>query len=324
MPPSVARMGATRPNEFAVGLMLLAVFMFASNDALGKWLLGAYTVGQIMFWRSAAALIVLGPTFYRAGWRTLFVVDRPWLHFARAVLLAFEVGAFYLAVAYMPLADTATFYMATPLFVTALSVALLGETVGIRRWIGCAIGFVGVLLILRPTEAVVSWPALIALGGSILFALALILTRKLRDSSGHALLFWQLVAALILGGVTLPYAERSPDLQDALLLGLLGAVATFAHVCANRSLQLAPASVVVPFQYTMIVWSAVLGVLVFGDVPDLLLVVGAALIIGSGLYVFRREQILARERTAPPASSSAPPARGLGSTRSWRRPPSSA
>ncbi|WGF86932.1 DMT family transporter [Marinivivus vitaminiproducens] len=321
MPARMAVIGESRSAEFAIGLMLLAVFMFASNDALGKWLLGAYSVGQIMFWRSAAALIILAPYLHRAGWRTLFVVDRPWLHAARAVLLAIEVGAFYLAVSYMPLADTATFYMATPLFVTALSVRLLGETVGLRRWTGCAVGFLGVVLILRPTSAVVSWPALIALGGSVLFALALILTRKLKDSSGRTLLVWQLLGALALGGVALPFAERSPDFGDASLLCLLGAVATIAHVCANRSLQIAPASVVVPFQYTMIIWSALLGVLVFGDVPDLLLMAGAALIIGSGLYVFRREQTLARERRQAPASSSAPPSRGLGATRSWRRPP---
>ena len=195
----------------------------------------------------------------------------PWpsLQLLRVVLSTLEVAFFYWAVAYLPLADVMTYYLAAPIYVTALSPVLLDEAVGWRRWTAVLVGFAGVLVALRPSASTLTLPALVAVLGSLIFALMMITTRKLRGTSGTALVTGQTLGALLLGGALAPFDWVTPSPRDFLLLSLLGVVAMVAHVCVNRSLQLAPASVVAPFQYTLIVWAVVLGYLVFGDVPQL-------------------------------------------------------
>ena len=133
-------------------------------------------------------------------------------------------------------------------------------------------------------------PALIALAGSVCFSFLLLVTRHLRGTSDTVLVTGQTVTALIFGIALAPLHWVTPTLTDTALLALLGVVAMIAHVCVNRSLKLAPASVVVPYQYSMIVWGIVFGFIVFGDVPEIAMLVGAAIIICAGIYIFIREQ----------------------------------
>jgi drug/metabolite transporter (DMT)-like permease len=160
-----------------------------------------------------------------------------------------------------------------------------------------------VLVALRPSGATLTLPAMIALSGSIFFALLMIVTRKLRETSDTTLVLGQILGALLFGIVASPFAWVPPSALDMLLLSLLGVVSMVAHVCVNRSLKLAPASVVVPYQYTLIVWAVVLGYLVFGDVVEIWTLVGAAIICGAGLalLLMERRSVRARgaARTAP-------------------------
>lgn len=284
-----------RPDSAALGiaLMLVGILLFTLNDTLGKWLVVDYAVGQLLLLRSIAAMVVLAPAIWRAGPRRLLLVDQPLLHGVRVLLIAGEVAAFYWSVRYLPLADVTAIYMACPLFVTALSVPLLGEAVGPRRWAAVAVGFAGVLLILQPSSATFSLPAIVALTGSLLFALIMVVTRQLRAASGLTLITWQTGGLILAGAATVPFAWTPPGAIDFMLLASLGIVATIAHMCVNRSLREAPAAVVVPFQYTMIIWAVILGMLVFGDRPTPAVMAGAALIIASGLYVFARERKVA-------------------------------
>jgi drug/metabolite transporter (DMT)-like permease len=165
-----------------------------------------------------------------------------------------------------------------------------------------AIGFLGVVVCLRPGQAALSWPALIALVGSLTFSLSMISTRTLRGTADTVLVTVQTLAALVFGAVLSPFGWLTPSPGDAVLLALLGMVAMVAHVCVNRSLKLALASTVVPYQYTTIVWAVLFGYLVFGDVPDAWMLSGGAIIIGAGLFIFLRERRLARR-----ASFSEPP-----------------
>ena len=206
---------------------------------------------------------------------------------------------FFWAVSYLPLADTVTFYLAGPIYVTALSVVLLGERVGWRRWTAVLVGFGGVLLALRPSAATVTLPALIALTGSIAFAFLMIVTRSLRETSNTVLVTSQIVGTLILGGLWAPFVWVTPTWRDLLLLSAFGVVSIVALACVNYSLKLAPASVVAPYQYTLIVWAIVLGYLVFGDVPDVFTLTGAAIIVAAGLFIFWREQARARQPARP-------------------------
>jgi len=287
------KVGPTGPLA-GIGWMLAGIAMFSLNDALGKWLLLDYSVGELLLIRSVAALVCLVPFLPNTGVAAFITAPRPALQIARILLSALEVAMFFWAVSYLPLADAVTFYLAGPIYVTALSVFLLGETVGWRRWSAVVVGFVGVVLALRPSAASFTLPALIALGGSIFFAVLMVTTRMLRRTSDMVLIFGQVGATLLFGVALAPFGWITPSLRDFLLLSLFGVGSIVALACVNRSLKLAPASVVVPYQYTMIVWAVILGYLVFGDVPDLFTLAGAAIIIAAGLYIFLREQMHGR------------------------------
>ncbi|MBB5041163.1 DMT family transporter [Shinella fusca] len=288
---------ASGSARLGVLLMLLGMLMFSLNDVLGKWLVSTYSVGQLMLIRSIAALMVLAPFFWRMGWRRLVDVDRPRLHLLRSALFAFEASGFYFAVAYMPLADAMTYWLAAPIYVAALSPFLLGEKVGWRRWSAIVVGFVGVLIALSPSKDTFTLPALIALAGSLAFGLAMVLGRTLRAAPDTTLVFWQVASAAIFSGVWCladPAGWTPVRSVDFGLLGLLGIVAMSAHMLVNRSLKLADAATVVPLQYTMLLWAVIFGWIFFGDAPRSAMLVGAGFIVASGLFIFFREQQLKR------------------------------
>lgn len=288
---------ASRAAIAGISLMIAGIFLFAVNDALGKWLVATYTVGQVLLIRSLAALALLTPFIWR-DIATFAAAPRWGLQAWRALFATVEVACFYWAVAYLPLADVMAYYLAGPIFVTAIAGTVLGEPVGWRRWSAVTAGFIGVVICLRPGVTALSWPALIALIGSFTFSLSMISTRFLRGTSGTVLVTTQTVAALAFGAAIAPFGWVTPTAGDLALLALLGMVAMVAHVCVNRSLILAPASTVVPYQYTTIVWAVLFGYLVFGDVPDAYMIVGATIIIAAGLFIFVREQQLARRDRA--------------------------
>ena len=288
---------AAQPHGSAaagIALMLVSIALFSINDALGKWLLATYTVAQLLLVRSVAALVLLLPFIARAGIAGFARAPRPGLQLVRIALSTIEVAMFFWAVSYLPLADTVTFYLAGPIYVAALSVLLLGERVGWRRWVAVVVGFVGVLLALRPSAATLTLPALIALSGSLFFALLMIVTRLLRDTPNTVLITGQIVGTLLLGLAIAPFGWVAPSTLDLTLMSLFGVVSIVALACVNLSLKLAAASVVAPYQYSLIVFAIVLGYLVFGDVPDVLTLVGATVIVAAGLYIFWREQVRAR------------------------------
>lgn len=273
-------------------LMCLGMAMFSFNDALGKWLLGVYGVGQLLLIRSAAALVVLVPMAAAGeGVGAVLRPPQPWWQALRVMLTTLEAAAFYLAVAYMPLAETVAFWLATPIYVAMLAGPLLGEAIPVRRWVAIGIGFAGVIVALNPGGATIGWPSLVALAGSFTFALCMIVTRKLRGTPDVTLVFWQTVAALAMGLVLIvPFGWLAPSARDFGLLSLLGIVAMGAHMLTNRSLKLAPASTVVPYQYTLIVWAVVLGWLIWGDVPALSTLAGVAIIVAAGVWIFLDEK----------------------------------
>lgn len=291
----------SRPSTLAgVILMLGGMFLFSVNDVVGKWLVATYTVGQVLLIRSLFALAALSPAVIREGKDAILNPPNPRLQILRVCLSTAEVALFYWAVTYLPLADTVTFYLAGPIYVALLAVPLLGEKLPLRRLVFIGIGFVGVVIALNPGSGMIGWPALIAIAGSICFAGMMLTTRKLKGTPDTTLVFWQMVGALVLGLVLAPVGWVTPTLRDFLLLGMLGVVALGAHIMTNRSLKLAPASVVVPYQYTLIVWAMVLGFIVFGDIPNWTMVIGALVIVAAGVAIFWDEQ---REKpnTQPPA-----------------------
>ena len=274
-------------------LMLLSVLLFSMNDALGKWLVATFSVFQVLVVRGIAALLVITPFVVRGGMEPFRSAPQPFLQVARVAVSTAEVGCFYLSVRFLPLADAMTFYLAAPIFVTAMSAVILKERVGIYRWSAVLVGFVGVIIALQPSSASLSLGSLVAIAGSMFFALVLIVTRQLRGTSNVVMVSTQFVGSVSLGlvGSLWYWTPMSPT--DLLLLAILGVVGLTAFVLMNLSLKLSPASVVVPFQYTMIVWAVIFGYIFFGDAPQLHTILGAAVIIASGLFIFLREQRLA-------------------------------
>ncbi|CUX34692.1 putative membrane protein [Agrobacterium deltaense Zutra 3/1] len=288
------------PTGLGVAVMLLGMLLFALNDAMGKWLVATYSQGQVILIRSAAALIILVPIVWRAGLSGLVRIERPGLQFARVFFSTAELFCFYFAVAALPLADVMTYWLAAPIYVAALSPFLLGEKVGWRRWTAIAIGFVGVLIALKPSSASLTSAALFSILGSAAFAFMMLSGRQLRNTPDTVLAFWQIIGAA-LAGIVAVFLTPSGWLPvqssfDLAFLGLLGVVAMTAHVLVNRALKLADAATVAPLQYTLLLWAVIFGWLFFGDVPQTSIVIGAGLIVLSGLYIFFRENTLKRRR----------------------------
>lgn len=296
-----------------VVVMLLGIWLFAANDAMGKWLVGAITVGQVLFLRSISAFIVLTPMLVRQNRQDLLYPQHPWLQLARVVCATGDTGLFYAAVKFLPLADVMTFYMAGPIYVAAISHFFLGEKLGWRRWLAIFVGFVGVLIALRPSSAMMSLPSIFALLGSFCFALVIIFNRVLRTTSDATLVTWQTIGALLIGGLLIavsyltflpepfggffaalaPYGQwNNPDgLQWAGLI-LLGVVSCLGHILIARSLKMAPASVLAPLQYTLLLWAIIFGMIFFNNYPDRQILVGAAIIIVAGLFIFHRKKVV--------------------------------
>jgi len=276
-----------------IGLMLLGTFLFSVNDVMGKWLVATYSVGQVLLLRGLAALAVLLPIMRQQN-IPIRIPPRPGLHAFRILLSTLEVSSFYWAVTYLPLADVMTYYLAGPIYVAAFAAFWLGEKIDKPRVLAIGVGFIGVLIALRPSPATISLPALIALAGSLFYSLLMITTRKLRDTDDGTLVLGQMLGNLIFGIAAAPFGWVTPGSLDLAGLLLLGIVSMTAHACVNRSLKIAPASVVAPYQYTLIVWAIILGYLAFGDVVGFWTLVGAAVICAAGVALLLLEREAAR------------------------------
>jgi len=285
--------------RLGVALMAGGMFLFAVNDTLGKWLVATHSVGQVLLIRSLAALIFLAPMLWVFGLRRLFALDRPGLQALRVVLSTAEVFCFYLAVRDLPLADVMTYWLAAPIYVAALAPVLLGERVRLLTWAAILLGFVGVLVALSPTGTMSGTGTLASIIGSACFAAMMITGRSLRGTPDTALVFWQLVGAGLAGAVFAPLAWTPPSGPDWALLGLLGIVAMGGHLCVTRALKLADAATVAPLQYTLLPWAMVLGWLAFGDVPQPVMLLAGAAIVGAGLLLALAGRQAPRRRPQP-------------------------
>jgi S-adenosylmethionine uptake transporter len=272
-----------------VVLYLVGVGLFSINDALGKWLVADYGVGQLMMLRSIGAAAVLAPIVATLRVNLIDARQAP-LQILRIVLSAVDTFSFYYATRFMPLADVMTFYMATPLIATAMSAPLLGEKVERFRWIAVAIGFVGVVIALRPSPQMFSWAAPVALFGATTFALSQTITRQLRRTHWLPLVFWQFVGSGVIGAMTVPWAWTTPSPFDVGLMFLVGVVSMTCYIFITRALALARVAVLAPLQYSAILWAAIMGWLVWRDAPTFPIIVGNAIIIGSGLFVATRRE----------------------------------
>jgi drug/metabolite transporter (DMT)-like permease len=290
-----ARVGAVRSTVTAgILFMLASITLYSCMVALAKWTVTIYAAAQFLLIRSTTSIAVLLPFVARNNFAALKNVPRPGLQAARVALSLTEVMLFFTAIYYLPLADTITCYLSAPIIVVALSAIFLGEQVGWRRWSAVLVGFIGVVIAMRPSTSSISFGALIAVAGAFCSAVLMIVTRQLRGTSQTFLAFSQTSGTLLFGAVVAPFQWITPSWSHVGIFLVAGVISVCALLCANRSLSLAPASVLAPYKFTAILFAALFGYLVFGDIPPLTTIIGAIIIVSSGLYIFMRERKLAR------------------------------
>ncbi len=281
---------------------LLAVAFFALADAIAKWLGQDYPAVQIVFFRYLFGLLPVVVFVWRSGGIACLRTRRPLLHLLRAALLFTALSLLFEALRGMPLAEVIAVAFTAPLFITALAGPLLGETVGARRWGAVVVGFVGALIMVRPGSESFRPEALLVLASALSFALLVILTRRLtRTETNAALLTYSTFFAGAFGVPFLPFIWRPPALEDMgffVLLGTIGGMAAYLVIQAYRH---APVSVLAPFEYTALIWGALLGWLIWQEQPDTPVWIGAAVVTAAGLYIARREARTAQDR-GPPAT----------------------
>lgn len=301
-PPSTEALKAqadARDSIAGILWMVFAVFVFVGMDAMAKWQTETYPVVQIIFFRAVFGTLVLLPFLLRGrGIVAQLKTKRSGLHFVRSMIGCLSLFAFFLSYRYLALADAIAISFVSPLFMTALSVPFLREHVGWRRWCAIGVGFMGVLVIVRPGGGLFTIHALLPVLGAFTYALVGVTIRLLsRTESPVTIVFYFGVFSSLVAGAALPFFWVTPvsaiDWIGQIGIGLIGGIAQLAMTNAFR---LAPVSVASPFEYTGIVWAALVGFLVWGDLPAASTWGGAALVIGSGLYILHRQTLVARGR----------------------------
>ncbi len=275
----------------AVAYMTVGALLLTSQDAITKWLLQWHGVGELMFWRGLFSLPMIALLVWFEGGRDLLRSRNPRVNLLRAVFALITSVLVVASFRFMPLADALAIIFVNPLLLTALSIPLLGERVGWRRWLAVAAGFVGVLAITRPGfEGGAGIAVLIPLAAAMFAALRDIVTRRLggQDHATTVMLYTMLVATAG-GAASLPFGATWPSLLSHAWLVAAAVLLTASHWFTIRALHLAEAGLVAPFKYLSLVWAALLGFLVWQDVPDPWKVAGAGLIVASSLYTARRE-----------------------------------
>ena len=281
-----------RSTMTGIFIMIIGMITLASTDAVSKHLTVTFAVVQILWIRfiifaGVGAFAVIKKRGFN-GLRT----KRPIAQIVRAsMLLSANLLAVY-TLSLMPLADAHATLAIAPLLVTAASVPFLGEVIDVRRWIAIGTGFMGVLIILRPGLGVFDFVAIFPLAVAILFAGYNILTKIIsRDDTNETTLFYTGATGLIVLSVIIPFFWISPSLIDWGWLIVAGIGGSFAHIFIITALHFAPASKLQPFNYVMLVWATILGFFIFDDLPDYLTVLGATVIVISGLYAWDRERL---------------------------------
>ncbi|MFN0190587.1 MAG: DMT family transporter [Aestuariivirga sp.] len=284
------------PRLQGIVLMLASMAVFTVLDSTAKYVMLALPPPVVVFFRFFFALMVAMAFIAKAGELSLVASRHLGLQIARGVMLTMSTVLNFAAISKLQLAQTSAIFFTIPLWVCALSVPLLGEKVGPRRWAAVIAGFLGVLVIMRPGTASFHWAMLLVMAAAICGSIYNILTRKVggKDRAETSLLYVGLVGCAA-AALPLPWAWQTPHGIYWLMLLLIGAAGGVGHLMLIEAHRKAPASALAPLIYTQIVWMILAGFLIFGDVPDRWTVFGAAIVVASGLFIIARERALARE-----------------------------
>ncbi|MEZ5647463.1 MAG: DMT family transporter [Alphaproteobacteria bacterium] len=279
-------------RQRGIALMLFSMFLLASMDGAGKHLTHTYSIFQVMWVRflfllPLVSLLALRKGVYRP-WRS----QQPRLQIIRSLILLFEIAFFILSFKYLPLADVHAIASASPLLATALAVPLLKEKVDFRRWAAVLIGLVGVLVIIQPGLSSFSYLSLIPLLSAALWGLYQVLVKAVSTTDNvETGLFYTASIGVIALSFIAPFSWVTPDIEGWFFLTLVALLGCGGHFFMMKAFELAPASALQPFNYTLVVWATIIGAIGFGDLPGHWTIIGAGIVVAGGLYAFRREHI---------------------------------
>ena len=285
-------------NARGAAHMLASVLLFSVNDAAVKWLTADYPVHQIVFFRTAFALLPCLYFVWRSGGLSTLRTGRPLVHLVRGIIGLAAMGCYFYAFKLMDLADAKAILFAAPLFMTVLAIPLLGERVGVFRWSAVLIGFGGVLVIVQPGGDMLQVGAVAAIGGAVLYALAVITVRHLSatDSAAGITFYFTLTGAVAGTAMVAVFGWVTPPPRDLALLVGVGFVGGVGQYCLTQAFRYAEAAAIAPLEYLSMVGALILGYLVWNDIPEYEVFVGIALVVASGLFILYRERQLSTVR----------------------------
>lgn len=273
-----------------LGAAFGAFALFATHDAIIKALGMEIAVFQIIFFAMLFAFVPMAVVMLADRQVDNFRPRHPWLILGRAAMTVLAMASAFYAFTVLPLAEVYALLFATPLLITALSPLLLGEKVRLQRWAAVIVGLIGVIVVLRPGVTQISFGHLCALTAAVASSFGSIIVRKIGGEERSAvMILYPMLAAILAMGITLPFVYKPMDLPElgmAASVGLLSVIAQGGIIMAYRA---APAAVVAPTQYSQIIWATIFGALFFSETPDMWVVVGAGIIITSGIFIVWRE-----------------------------------
>lgn len=274
------------------------------NDGIAKWLTDVYPVGQVVALRGVLVLVLIFGFAFATGRRSQLRVTHWQFQLTRAAIIVFSTYSFIWALKLMAIADATAIAFAGPIVTAALVVPLLGEQVGWRRWLAILVGFCGVLIMVKPTPQTFSAVALLPLFATVMGSFRDIVTRKMhRTESTLSMLAVGMSLVTLSGFASYPFTDWQPvALPHILLFGLSSLFVGAAQFLMIEAFRYSEAGFVTPFKYTSMIWAVLIGFFVWGDVPDLWILGGTVLVIGSGLYILHRERVRQRQAAVPSES----------------------
>jgi drug/metabolite transporter (DMT)-like permease len=287
--------GRTEDVPRAIIFMVIATFLFAGASALTKWQVAIYPVGEVMFLRSFSSLISCAAIMLPVAGFSVLATGRPRDHVARGLSQSISQTCLVLAFSLMPLAGAIAINFSSPLFAALVSIVWLKERASFARWSALIIGFAGVLIVTNPGANSLTLGALFALTNAVMYGTVTVAVRGMtRTESANTLVIWQLITITFFHSFLLLFGWRSPTPVDAAMLFGTGFTNAVGQWFWTQALHRAPATAVTPFYYLMLVWALVFGFVIWGDVPTVGLLVGSAIVVASGLFLFWREARLQR------------------------------
>ncbi|WP_170661794.1 DMT family transporter [Ruegeria conchae] len=273
-----------------LGFAFLGFAVFASHDALIKVLGGTYSVMQIIFFATLFSFVPMAVTILTDRTTGNFLPHHPWLVLLRSALMVTSMVCAFYAFSVLPLAEVYSLLFAFPLFVTVLSIPILGEVVRFQRWAAVGVGLIGVLIVLRPGATDITLGHMAALTAAFCSALGSVLVRKIGNEERSAvLILYPMLLAIVVMSLMQPAVYQPPSLLHLAMMALVGVFSVIAQHLIILAYRAAPAGVVAPSQYSQIIWATLFGMIFFGEHPDGWVAVGASVIIASGIFVVWRE-----------------------------------